>query len=137
MVGGSVSLLLECESFDGEMGFFGMLNVGVCYMLLFDMSWCVDYEVVCDCFIVVNLILYVYFNLVGVVLGLVLIYCFMLYVSCVIEFDVVGILLWYVVVDGMFFDFCCECVIGSDVGYDYNWLFDYLLDGVLYLVVCL
>lgn len=90
-----------------------------------------------DCVIVVNLIYYDYFNLVGY--GLVLCYWLIILVLCYSEVDEYLILLCYVSVDGMFFDFWQVCFIVvciCDVylqllcvkGYDYNFLFDGMLD---------
>lgn len=129
---GGVSLLLERESPDGEMGFPGTLNVGVRYTLAPDMSWRVDYEAVCDRPSVVNLTSHAYFNLAGAASGSALAHRLTLHASRVTEPDATGIPLRHAAVDGTPFDFRRERVIGSEVGYDHNWLLDHPLDGALH-----
>lgn len=64
-----LSVMLCYVSFDGENGFFGMLMIDVIYMLICDNQICIDYCVMMDKDMVVNLINYSYFNLVGQVGG--------------------------------------------------------------------
>jgi aldose 1-epimerase len=129
---GSVGLLLERESPDGEMGFPGTLRVGVRYTLGADMSWRIDYEAASDRATVVNLTSHAYFNLAGAESGAALDHRLTLHASRYTEPDATGIPLRHVGVDGTPFDFRRERVIGLDVGYDHNWLLDHPLDGALH-----
>lgn len=129
---GSVSLLLERDSPDGEMGFPGALQVGVRYTLGADMSWRVDYEARCDRPTVVNLTSHAYFNLAGAASGPALGHRLTLHAGRYTEADATGIPLRHVAVENTPFDFRREREIGSDVGYDHNWLLDHPLDGALH-----
>lgn len=129
---GSVSLLLERASPDGEMGFPGTLNVAVRYTLGPDLSWRIAYEAVCDRPTVVNLTSHAYFNLGGAAAGTALDHQLSLHASRYTEPDAHGIPLRHRSVDGTPFDFRQPRVIGSDVGYDHNWLLDHPLDGALH-----
>jgi len=129
---GSVSLLLERESPDGEMGFPGTLSAAVRYTLGADMSWRVDYEATTDRPTVVNLTSHAYFNLGGAESGSALGHELTLHASRVTEPDATGIPLRHVAVDGTPFDFRRRRTIGSEVGYDHNWLLDHPLDGELH-----
>jgi aldose 1-epimerase len=129
---GSVSLLLERESPHGEMGFPGTLRVAVRYTLGTDMSWRVDYEATCDRPTVVNLTSHAYFNLGGAESGSALGHRLALHASRYTEPDATGVPLRHLSVDGTPFDFRRERVIGSEVGYDHNWLLDHPGDGALH-----
>lgn len=129
---GSVGLLLERRSPDGEMGFPGALQVAVRYTLGADLSWRVDYEAVCDRPTVVNLTSHAYFNLAGAGSGSALDHRLTLQASRYTEPDATGVPLRHCSVDGTPFDFRRERAIGLDVGYDHNWLLDHPLDGELH-----
>jgi len=129
---GSVSLLLERESPDGEMGFPGTLCVAVRYTLGADMSWRVDYEATTDRPTVVNLTSHAYFNLAGAESGSALQQRLTLNASRYSEPDATCIPLRHVSVDGTAFDFRSERVIGGEVDYNHNWLLDHPFDGALH-----
>lgn len=129
---GSVSLLLQRESPHGEMGFPGTLQVAVRYTLGTDLSWRVDYEATTDRPTVVNLTSHAYFNLAGSASGSALGHCLTLHASRYTEPDATGIPLRHVGVDDTVFDFRAGRVIGSELGYDHNWLLDHPLDGGLH-----
>ncbi|MFG6416476.1 aldose epimerase family protein [Roseateles sp. DC23W] len=130
--GGSVSLLLQRESPHGEMGFPGTLQVAVRYTLGADLSWRVDYEAACDRPTVVNLTSHAYFNLAGAESGAALDHCLTLHAGRYTVPDAQGIPLHHAAVDGTAFDFRKARSIGSDVGYDHNWLLDHPRDGALH-----
>lgn len=129
---GSVSLRLERTSPDGEMGFPGTLHVAVTYTLGADMSWRVDYEATSDRATVVNLTSHAYFNLGGAESGSALGHRLALNASRYTEPDANSVPLRHVPVEGTPFDFRRERTIGTDVGYDHNWLLDHPLDGALH-----
>lgn len=131
-VDGSVSLLLERVSPHGEMGFPGNLHVAVRYTLGSDMSWRVDYEATTDRATVVNLTSHAYFNLAGAESGSALAQQLTLHASRYTVPDATGIPLRHAEVAGTPFDFRRERAIGTDVGYDHNWLLDHPLDGALH-----
>ncbi|MDR7331258.1 aldose epimerase family protein [Roseateles asaccharophilus] len=128
---GSVSLLLERLSPNGEMGFPGTMHVAVRYTLGADMSWRVDYEATTDRPTVVNLTSHAYFNLGGAESGSALEHRLTLPASRYTVPDSTGIPLGHASVDGTPFDFRRERVVGRDVGYDHNWLLDGPLNGEL------
>ncbi|MCE4536341.1 galactose mutarotase [Pelomonas sp. P7] len=134
---GSVSLRLERESPDGEMGFPGTLRIAVRYTLGPDMSWRVDYEASTDRPTVVNLTSHAYFNLGGLASGPALGHRLTLTASRYTVPDATGIPLRHEPVDGTPFDFRgargIGREIGREVGYDHNWLLDAPLDGGLHL----
>ena len=129
---GSISLLLERFSPNGEMGFPGNLHVAVRYTLGVDLSWRVDYEATTDRATVVNLTSHAYFNLAGAESGPALQHRLTLHASRYTVPDATGIPLRHAAVDGTPFDFSRERAIGLDVGYDHNWLLDHPLDGALH-----
>lgn len=129
---GSVSLLLERFSPNGEMGFPGNLHVAVRYTLGADLSWRVDYEATTDRPTVINLTSHAYFNLAGAESGSALGHRLTLHASRYTVPDASGVPLRHAAVDGTPFDFRRERVIGSDVGYDHNWVLDHPLDGALH-----
>ena len=129
---GSVSLLLSCESPDGEMGFPGTMNVAVRYTVAPDMSWRVDYEATADKPTVVNLTSHAYFNLAGAESGSALDHRLTLHASRYTVPDASGIPLRHTEVSGTAFDFRSERTIGLGVGYDHNWLLDHPLNGALH-----
>jgi aldose 1-epimerase len=129
---GSVSLLLERVSPHGEMGFPGNLHVDVRYTLGADMSWRVDYEATTDLPTVVNLTSHAYFNLGGAESGAALGHRLTLHASRYTVPGANGIPLRHAGVAGTPFDFRRERAIGTDVGYDHNWLLDHPLDGALH-----
>ncbi|MFG6462590.1 aldose epimerase family protein [Roseateles sp. DXS20W] len=126
---GSVSLLLERVSPNGEMGFPGTMHVAVRYTLGTDMSWRVDYEATTDLPTVVNLTSHAYFNLGGAESGAALGHRLTLHASRYTVPGANGIPLRHAGVAGTPFDFRRERAIGTDVGYDHNWLLDHPLDG--------
>ncbi|RZJ11319.1 MAG: galactose mutarotase [Rubrivivax sp.] len=129
---GSVSLLLERLSPNGEMGFPGTMHVAVRYTLGADMSWRIDYEATTDRPTVVNLTSHAYFNLGGAESGSALGHQLTLHASRYTVPDARAIPLRHTSVDGTPFDFRRERAIGSEVGYDHNWLLDHTLDGALH-----
>lgn len=129
---GSVSLLLEITSPDGDQGFPGELHLQVRYTLGADMSWRIDYEARCDRGTVVNPTSHAYFNLAGAESGPALDQRLMLHASRYTEADATGIPIAHRAVEGTPFDFRRERAIGMDVGYDHNWLLDAPLDGGLH-----
>lgn len=128
---GSVSLLLQRVSPNGEMGFPGTMHVDVRYTLGADMSWRVDYEATTDLPTVVNLTSHAYFNLSGAESGSALGHRLTLHASRYTVPGANGIPLRHAGVAGTPFDFRRERAIGTDVGYDHNWLLDHPLDGRL------
>lgn len=129
---GSVSLLLERLSPNGEMGFPGNMHVAVRYTLGADMSWRIDYEATTDRPTVVNLTSHAYFNLGGAEAGSALEHRLTLPASRYTVPDATGIPLRHASVEGTPFDFRRERAIGSEVGYDHNWVLDHQLDGALH-----
>jgi len=134
---GSVSLLLERVSPDGEMGFPGTMHVSVRYTLGADMSWRIDYEATTDRPTVVNLTSHAYFNLAGAESGSALGQRLTLLASRYTVPDPNGIPMRHEGVDGTPFDFRRERVIGADARYDHNWLLDHPLDGALHAAASL
>lgn len=129
---GSVSLLLELLSPHGDMGFPGNLQVAVRYTLGADMSWRVDYEATTDSPTVINLTSHAYFNLGGAESGSALNHRLALNAGRYTQPDATGIPLRHVPVEGTPFDFRRERSIGTEVGYDHNWLLDHPMDGALH-----
>jgi len=134
---GSVSLLLELLSPQGDMGFPGNLHVSVRYTLGADMSWRIDYEATTDSPTVINLTSHAYFNLAGAEAGSALEHQLSLNASRYAVPDATGIPLRHAGVDGTPFDFRRERTIRADVGYDHNWLLDHPLDGRLHAAASL
>ncbi|MFG6486891.1 aldose epimerase family protein [Roseateles sp. BYS78W] len=129
---GSVSLLLEHFSPNGDMGFPGNLHVAVRYTLGADGSWRIDYEATTDTPTVINLTSHAYFNLAGAESGSALAHRLTLHASRYTVPGANSIPLRHATVDGTPFDFRRERVIGRDVGYDHNWLLDAAPDGALH-----
>ncbi len=129
---GSLSLHLTRTSPHGEMGFPGTLEVSVRYTLTPDGCWRIAYAATTDRPTVVNLTSHAYFNLGGAAAGPALDHHLTLHASRYTQPDATGIPLQHAPVDGTPFDFRRERVIGTEVGYDHNWLLDHPLDGALH-----
>jgi aldose 1-epimerase len=129
---GSVSLVLQLTSPDGDQGFPGTLLMKVRYTLGPDMSWRIDYEASCDRPTLVNPTSHAYFNLAGAESGPALDQQLTLHASRYTEADATGIPLAHRSVEGTPFDFRDARAIGMGVGYDHNWLLDHPLDGGLH-----
>ena len=130
---GSVSLLLQRVSPDGEEGFPGRLDVSVRYTLTARQEWRVDYRATCDRATVVNLSHHDYFNLAGK--GSALDHELRLAASRYTTIDRHLIPLEVADVDGLPFDFRRSTPVAARIreshpqlalarGYDHNWILD-------------
>lgn len=130
-----LSVILCYVSFDGDQGYLGMLMVDVIYMFDDSNVLIIDYCVIIDVLIFVNISNYIYWNFGGEGLGSVLDDVLMIFVEEFILVDVMLIFMGqFCVVVGMDYDFCQGKFIGCDIwdgkelqllqgcGYDMNWV---------------